>query len=68
MNKAVGMTNDSERYARPALWGFFICIAVAAVLLIVRLFIPSFIQYHWDAERAAEHTRAEQVIHEAFRN
>jgi two-component system nitrogen regulation sensor histidine kinase NtrY len=62
------MTNRFQRYARPALWGFFICIAVAVVLFIVRLFIPSFIQYHWDAERAAEHTRAEHVIHEAFRN
>ena len=68
MNKTLGMTNHSARYARPALWGFFICIALAAVLLILRLFIPSYIQYHWDAERTAEHTRAEQVIHEAFQN
>ena len=63
----MGMTNYYTRYARPALWGFFICIAVAAVLLIARLFIPSFINSGWDAEHIAQHARAEKVIREAFR-
>ncbi len=62
----MGMTNDYVRYARPALWGFFICIAITAVLIVARFFIPTFISYHWDGERYTQRTRAEQVIREAF--
>jgi two-component system nitrogen regulation sensor histidine kinase NtrY len=62
----MGMTNHYTRYARPALWGFFICIALAAVLFVARLFIPSFINYRWDAERTAQRTQAKKIIYEAF--
>ncbi|MCX6122013.1 MAG: ATP-binding protein [Ignavibacteriales bacterium] len=60
------MTNHYTRYARPALWGFFICAAIAAMLVVVRLFIPSYIHYRWDAERTAQRIRSGQVIREAF--
>ncbi|MGD1045825.1 MAG: ATP-binding protein [Bacteroidota bacterium] len=60
------MINRYIRYARPALWGFFICIAIAGVLGVVRLFIPSLINYRWEAERIARRTQAEEVIREAF--
>ncbi|MGD0036850.1 MAG: ATP-binding protein [Bacteroidota bacterium] len=61
----MGITNYYTSYARPALWGFFICIAITAVLVVVRLFIPSFVNYRWDAERTAQRTRAEKVIRDA---
>ena len=60
------MTDKYTRYARPALWGFFICIAVTVVLVVARLFIPSYEQYRWERERAAQRARTEQAIREAF--
>lgn len=68
INEAMELTNQYARYARPALWGFFICITIAALLVVVRLFIPSFINYRWNTEHVAQRTRAEKVIHEAFQN
>ena len=62
----MGMTINTTRFARPALWGFFICIAVSGILLLARFFIPSYINYHWESKRTADRTRAEQVIRKAF--
>ena len=62
----MGMTNHYTRYARPALWGFFICVAISVVLVVMQLFIPSFIKNRWDIERIEKRTQAEQVIREAF--
>jgi hypothetical protein len=62
----MGITEKDPAYARPALWGFFICIALAAVLLVVRFFIPLVIKARWDADRIALRTRAVQVIHDTF--
>ena len=64
----MGITNHHTRYVRPAVWGFFICIAITVILFVVRLFIPSFINYHWDEERMSQRKRAEQVIREAFQS
>ena len=64
----MGITNHHTRYVRPAVWGFFICIAITVILFVIRLFIPSFINYHWDEERMSQRKRAEQVIREAFQS
>jgi signal transduction histidine kinase len=62
------MTDKYTRYARPALWGFFICIAAAVVLVVTRLFIPSYDHYRWEREHAGQRARTEQVIREAFQS
>ena len=54
------------KHIRPALWGFFICIAIAAVLAAVRVSIPSFVNYRWEAERTAWRIRTAQVLHKTF--
>jgi hypothetical protein len=62
------MTDKYLRYTRPALWGFFICIVVAVVLVIARLLIPSYDHFRWERERAGQRTRSEQIIRDAFQS
>ena len=62
------MTDKYTSYARPAMWGFFICMVVAGVLVVVRMFIPSYDHNRWERERAGQRTRSEQVIRDAFQS
>jgi two-component system, NtrC family, nitrogen regulation sensor histidine kinase NtrY len=61
------MTHPSSKNARPALWGFFICMALAAAMVVVRMLIPPIISYSWDKERTELQREAETIIHEAFK-
>ena len=56
------------RNVRPALWGFFICVALAGALYAIRIFIPSYIAHRWDAERSIRHSQNEQIIRNAFQS
>ncbi|MGD0591160.1 MAG: ATP-binding protein [Bacteroidota bacterium] len=56
------------RNVRPALWGFFICIALAGALYAIRVFIPSYISHRWDAERSIRRSQNEQIIRNAFQS
>jgi two-component system, NtrC family, nitrogen regulation sensor histidine kinase NtrY len=64
----LGMTPSSTKYARPALWGFFICIVLAAAMAVVRMVIPSIISYGWDKERIELQKEAVTIIHESFQS
>ncbi|RPI03892.1 MAG: hypothetical protein EHM64_11660, partial [Ignavibacteriae bacterium] len=60
------MITLKKRYARPALWGFFICIAAASFLFLVRNSIPGYEHYRWNSERDEQRTYAARIIHNAF--
>jgi signal transduction histidine kinase len=62
------MKDRATRYARPALWGFFICIIIAGILAIVRFFIPSFVTNRWSSERSAWSLQTMQIVRESFQN
>ena len=55
-----------RKYARPALWGFFICITIAGVLAISRIFVPMIITHNWESERTTRRVKIEQAVREAF--
>jgi two-component system, NtrC family, nitrogen regulation sensor histidine kinase NtrY len=60
------MWNRTSRNVSPALWGFFVCIALAGAVSILRIFIPSSIAYHWDEGRTTRQLQNEQVIRRVF--
>jgi signal transduction histidine kinase len=62
------MRDRTIRNVRPALWGFFICVALAGALYGIRIFIPSYIAYRWDAERSIRRSQNEQIIRNAFQS
>jgi two-component system, NtrC family, nitrogen regulation sensor histidine kinase NtrY len=62
------MTDQIIQNVRPALWGFFICVALAVALYAIRIFIPSYISYHWDEERSFRRSQNEQIIRNAFQS
>jgi two-component system, NtrC family, nitrogen regulation sensor histidine kinase NtrY len=62
------MKDRTIRNVRPALWGFFICIALAGVLYVIRIFIPAYITYRWDTERSFRRSQNEQIIRNAFQS
>jgi signal transduction histidine kinase len=62
------MTDRYTKYIRSVLLGFFICVAIAGVLVVVRIFIPSFLHYRWNSEGTARHANTEQLIRETFQN
>lgn len=53
---------------RPALWGFFVCIGLALLVLGIRFFIPTYITQRWNEEDAFRRSRHEQVIREVFQD
>jgi two-component system nitrogen regulation sensor histidine kinase NtrY len=60
------MADRRSKYMRPALWGFFICIAGAAVLSALRLLVPAMVAQRWDSDRQARQVQIERVIREKF--
>ncbi len=68
INDDVGMKDQSTRYARPALWGFFVCIAIAGVLVVIRFFVPSFVTNRWNSEHTVWRIRTEQIIRDVFKS
>jgi two-component system, NtrC family, nitrogen regulation sensor histidine kinase NtrY len=62
------MWKKFSRTSSPALWGFFICIALAGILSFIRIFIPSYVAQHWDEERIARQSQNEQVIRSLFQH
>lgn len=62
----MGMKGRLSHGIRPALRGFFVCVALAGVLAVVRLFIPSIVTYRWDSERIQWRKDAEQIIYDTF--
>jgi two-component system, NtrC family, nitrogen regulation sensor histidine kinase NtrY len=62
------MKYSEKQNVRPALWGFFICLALAGMLYAIRIFIPSYIASRWDAERSIRNSQNEQRIRDAFQD
>jgi hypothetical protein len=60
------MKNRAAQYARPAMWGFFICMVLAGILAVVHYYIPSFIETRWESERNSWRSQADQLIREVF--
>jgi hypothetical protein len=62
------MKDQTIQNVRPALWGFFICVALVGILLFLRTFIPSYIANRWDSERGIRRLQNEQIIRAAFQS
>lgn len=54
------------KYARPALWGFFICIVAAGVLFILKLVVPAISTHQWESERIERRAHIQQIIQQKF--
>lgn len=60
------MAQQRSTYARPALWGFFICLAAAIVFAALKLLVPSIVAHRWESRRQARHADIEHVIRNKF--
>jgi two-component system, NtrC family, nitrogen regulation sensor histidine kinase NtrY len=62
------MRDLAVQNVRPALWGFYICLALAVILYVITIFAPSYITSRWDTERSIRNSQNEHKIREAFQD